>query len=488
MKKFTRLMLFSLASIFSIYSTAAPTILEVKTKNIQVNGKSSQVYTIEQSNGTWGYYGYKGESFDVIVKNDLNESTVIHWHGLLLPNNQDGVELTQKLIAPHSQYHYNFILKNSGTYWMHSHAGLQEQKLAEAPLIIYDNKKENTTNDIVLMLQDFSFKDPSTIMNELTHGNTSHTNSMEHSNHEMHTMDMSDHEMQMNKNDSNNSKHHMTMDLNDVKYDAYLVNYRNLHNPQINLVKPDSTVRLRFINGSAMTNYWINLGNLTGTLIAVDGSSVSPITANKFQIGMGNRLDILVKIPKKIGYFSILAQVEGTKFQTGIILKNNSKVKPNKINYLAKQSVPALNYDQEFRLTPLKTNHDIPTESINQNIKLVLAGDMKSYVWTINGQIWPSVTPIRIGMNNEVQADVINNTMMSHPIHLHGFKFKVTAIDGKKVNGAIHDTILVSPHSTVKVIFFVDSPGKWFFHCHSLYHMHRGMMAYVQTESNLLTR
>ncbi len=107
---------------------------------------------------------------------------------------------------------------------------------------------------------------------------------------------------------------------------------------------------------------------------------------------------------------------------------------------------------------------------------------MQNYEWTINGQKWPDVTPIKVSMGNYVLADIVNNSMMSHPMHLHGYKFKVLEINGQHIkDGAIQDTILVMPHTSVKVVFIADNPGKWFFHCHSLYHMHSGMMAYIQT-------
>ena len=107
---------------------------------------------------------------------------------------------------------------------------------------------------------------------------------------------------------------------------------------------------------------------------------------------------------------------------------------------------------------------------------------MKSYTWTINNQIWPNVTPIEVKLDTPVEAIITNNSMMSHPIHLHGYDFQVIQIDNKKINGAWRDTIIVQPHSKVIVKFYANNPGKWFFHCHSLYHMHSGMMAYIEVK------
>src|ERR1700722_9295293 len=133
-------------------SSQQPVILIVKKVPIVVNGKEAHLFRIEQPDGTWGYHGVKGEYFDTIVKNQTNEPTVIHWHGIILPNNQDGVPyITQPLILPGEEYHYYFKLKQSGTYWMHSHYGLQIQQHLSAPLIISDPaEKQKSTQDVIM--------------------------------------------------------------------------------------------------------------------------------------------------------------------------------------------------------------------------------------------------------------------------------------------------------------------------------------------------
>jgi FtsP/CotA-like multicopper oxidase with cupredoxin domain len=444
-------------------SESEPIILEVKNKSVTVNGKQVSVYTIEQPNGTWGYYGKPNTNFNVIVKNKIKEPTVIHWHGLLLPNNQDGTELTQKAIAPGGEHHYKFKLKQSGTYWMHSHYGLQEQKFAEAPLIIDDGKYPQQA---VILFQDFSFKDPEQIMRELKSGGG----------HDMAHGDMSDHDMsKMGSSAPKMDMSKMKMDLNDVKYDAFLTNYQNLNNPQVITVKPGK-VRLRFINGAASTNFWVNLGKLRGSLIAVDGEDIKPFKGRQFQIGMGQRLDILINIPKSGGSYYILGQVEGLKNQTGILLTTKlSKAKSN-ATLEARREAKALNYDQERRLV---SKNNLPTHKIDQVVKLELDGNMTDYVWTVNKQEWPKVTPITVKQNERIALDIKNNSQMSHPIHLHGSIFKVVAIDGKSIKGTLRDTVMVMPNSTLRIIFDVTESGKWMIHCHMLYHMHAGMMTYL---------
>ncbi|MBP9743602.1 MAG: multicopper oxidase domain-containing protein, partial [Burkholderiales bacterium] len=166
-ENFRRIKKFAILAVIITKVLAIPTILEVKYKIINVNGKSKKVATIEQPNGTWGYYTKSGAVFDVIVKNELAESTSIHWHGLILPNDQDGVAgITQDPIAPGKEYHYKFPLKQSGTYWMHAHYGLQEQDYVEAPLII-ETTDDINYDQVVVMFQDFSMKTPQQILQSL---------------------------------------------------------------------------------------------------------------------------------------------------------------------------------------------------------------------------------------------------------------------------------------------------------------------------------
>lgn len=454
MKRFLPIIL-----LISNLAYAVPTILEVKYKNITVNNKTVKVYTIEQPDGTWGYYGKYGQDFDVIVKNKLNESTVIHWHGLLLPNNQDGTSLTQAYIPPGGEYHYNFKLKQAGTYWMHSHYGLQEQDFAEAPLII-ESAVDKQYQQVVVMFQDFSFTSPQKILANLKHPESDSAMSM---------MNMSNMQMNMSK-----------PDLNDVKYDAFLTNYHTLDNPQVIQVKPGDKVKLRFINGGAMSNFWINLGKLNGTLIAVDGNQIKPIFGHLFQLALAQRMDIIVTIPNRPGVFPILGQVEGTQSQTGLILTSKSDKMVDKFSNQANQVLPGLNYAQELKL---HSQEPLPKRKIGQVVDVVLDGNMQNYVWTINNQVWPKVTPLIVKKGERIEMVFKNNTMMAHPMHLHGNIFQIESINGKVINdGAMRDTVLVMPHSTVKVIFDANEPGKWALHCHMLYHMHSGMMTFLETK------
>lgn len=442
-------------------TSVKPTVLIIKKISIDVDGKMTDLFKIEQPDGTWGYRGVKGQFFDAIVKNTTDKPTVVHWHGLLLPNIYDGVPyVTQAPIPAGGEFHYRFKLKQAGTYWMHSHHDLQVQQFLSAPLIISDPADKQMDKEVILFIGDFSYKKPEVIFAKLKKG-------MTHMDHSGGTMQM---DMPMDHNTMSKP------DLTDVEYDAFLTNYRTLKNPEIVSVKPGEVIRLRLIAGSAMTNFFINTGNLLGRAIAVDGQNIKPIEAHQFQLAVGQRMDVLVKIPMGEHAYPILAQGEGTQLQTGLILATpKAKIVPQKEKTDAVAG--ALNYEQEFIF-----QGDLPLKpkSPGQRLIVNLEGDMMKYTWNINNQSWPKIKPLHVSENKRVEMVFINHTSMAHPMHLHGHVFEVTEIDGKPLKqGAMRDTVLVLPNSTVKVQFDADNPGNWMMHCHMLYHQESGMMTII---------
>lgn len=426
---------------------ASPVTLDVIEKNLLVNGKPSRVFAIEQPDGTFGLFFKKGDIFDVTVKNKTSVPLVLHWHGIFLPNDQDGVPyVTQLPISPGKSYHYQFPLHQTGTYWFHSHDKLQEQKLMAAPLIIYETKASE--KEAIMFIQDFSFEDPRVIYESLR-------NKMAHE--KMMTMPMSG-----------------TTDLSDVKFDAYLTNHRTLAAPDVIQVTPKETVRLRVINASASSNYYIDLGKLTGTLIAVDGEAIKPIQGNRFQIAIGSRLDLRIKIPAK-GLYPILALPEGTKQQTGLVLSTEANSRPTFSQTTTNSNAP-LDDTQELKLQPAAP---LPSKPITQTFTYRLEGNMQSYRWTMNGEAWPNITPYIIKKGERIALIFNNQTDMSHPMHLHGHFFQIVEINGQPINGRKGDTVNVMPHTFVKVIFDADNPGIWMIHCHILYHQEGGMMTTI---------
>jgi FtsP/CotA-like multicopper oxidase with cupredoxin domain len=447
-------MLLFCTQIIAQDSSSKAVVLKVKEKEIIVDGRKATIYDIE---GAKGLIFYEGSLFDIIVENHLKKPTGIHWHGMLLPNNQDGVPyVTQLPISPGEKYSYSYRIKQSGTYWMHAHYGLQEQKLLSAPLIIYDRSAQNpAVQEAVMFLSDFTFRDPYDIFKELRTKKASDRGSMQ----SMKTMDSKP-------------------DLNDVKYDAFLTNWKTLNDPDVIPTTPEKLVRLRIINGSSSSNFFISLGKLQGEVIAIDGSEIIPFSGNVFELAVAQRIDLLIKIPKENGVFPILAQGEGTNLQTGLILSaqpDHKLVIPQKSSITA----GALTYNQEQKL---KAKTPLAKKEINRRLVLNLDGNMAKYIWMLNERAWPNFKPLYVKEGERVELTFVNRTMMSHPMHLHGHFFQVTEIDGQPLNGALRDTLLVLPKSTVKVQFDANNPGNWALHCHNLYHLYAGMMTTLNYE------
>jgi FtsP/CotA-like multicopper oxidase with cupredoxin domain len=269
---------------------------------------------------------------------------------------------------------------------------------------------------------------------------------------------------------------HLKPDLNDVTYDAFLTNYHTLKNPQIVMVKPNAVVRLRFINGASGSNFWINLSKLTGTAIAFDGNAIKPLQSKQFQLAIGQRIDLLVKIPHNGGTFPILGQVEGLNSQTGLILTTSRGNVP-KLSEVAKNIDPPLNNNQERLMHSLQP---LSQKSIARVVMINLSGNMSKYIWMINGKAWPNIIPITLKQGQRIEFIFNNQSNMAHPMHLHGHDFELIGINNKKIkDGPLHDTILVLPHTQVKIIFDADYPGKWMLHCHMAYHQEAGMMTFI---------
>jgi len=261
-------------------------------------------------------------------------------------------------------------------------------------------------------------------------------------------------------------------DLNDVKYDAFLANYRTLADPEVIKAEPGSQVFLRVINSSSMSNFHLDLGRLKGELIAVDGFRVVPVVAQHFPIAVAQRLDIRISVPREAMAYPLLALLEGEQRQTGIIIAVGSAAIA-KVPENANTSSAALTLDLERRL---RAAEPLKPRKADRSYTLNLTGEMAGYLWSINNVIWnKDVPPLAIAEGERVELIMINRTPMPHPMHLHGHQFQVVEINGKRFPGAVRDTVLVPPGHRVAVVFDANNPGIWAFHCHLLYHLEAGM-------------
>src|SRR5215472_5372809 len=238
------------------------TILQLQRRNIAVNGKPASVYGIRQPDGTFGITIDVSKPFRVRVENKIDEPSLIHWHGLMPPWQQDGVPgVSGPAIAPGGSADYDFPLRFGGTFWMHSHQGLQEQLLLAAPLIIRDQRDRPDQQEVIVMLADFSFTPPDQIFAELKKGGSMPPGAMTGAS------PFAPAPANVKGKAERTMAPGMTMggaaakpDLNDVKYDAFLANDRTLSDPEVVKVEPGGRVLLRVINSSSMSAFHVDLG------------------------------------------------------------------------------------------------------------------------------------------------------------------------------------------------------------------------------------
>ncbi len=470
--------------------------LSVSSRVLEVNGKAATVFGLGTSDGKPGLVLNAGDDFDVNLLNRTKEDTLIHWHGLTPPWGMDGVpDNPAKLLRAGENRHYLFPVGQGGTHWMHAHT-LQEQSLLAAPLIVRTaDDLARDEQEVVILLHDFSFKTPEELLSGLKAAGSSSGGGMGHgamTGHMgagmegmqgmngmqgMHGQSMSGMSMPgMNMPDMA-MPGMMAMDLNDIEYDAYLANDRTLDDPEVIAVEKGGRVRLRIINGATATAFTIDTGTLAGELIAVDGIDVVPVPGHRFPVSMGQRLDIRLQVPPASGAFPILALREGARERSGVILAT-SGASISKLGTDAADNGPVLDLALEEKLQAVKP---LSPRAPDRTYALTLSGDMASYVWEIGS----ADGPLKVVTGNRVELAMRNMSMMAHPMHLHGHHFQVVAINGKRIDGAVRDTVLVPPMAQVAIQFDAPNPGRWPFHCHHLYHMATGMMSFVTYENAL---
>jgi FtsP/CotA-like multicopper oxidase with cupredoxin domain len=423
--------------------------------------------------------------------NQLSVPTSIHWHGLILPNLMDGVPfVTQDPIPPGASRRYDFPLKQSGSYWMHSHYGLQEQQLLSAPMVIRSAAQSKVADaEFTVMLSDFSFTSPQDILKGLM----GKAQSMKGKQQDKGMADSKAMSMSEQKESlviqqwDAASKRLVAQKVQapppdvDVKYDALLANRRTIDNPQVLEIKPGQSVLLRLMGAASATNFFIDTGKLDATIVATDGEDVQPLKGNFFQLSTAQRLDLLVTIPQTGGVFPVLALAEGSTLQAGVLLVTpGAKIPKGTLATRAQQKMGGLDNTQEIRLV---AKNPLPQRPVQRSLPSVLGGNMMTYTWTINGASYPNRNSLNIKEGERVELVISNTTGMSHPMHLHGHVFEVTEIDGQKITGAKRDTILVPPKSTIKVVFDANNSGVWAYHCHILYHLATGMFTVLKYEN-----
>lgn len=453
--------------------------LSITKRTISVNGRSATVFGLTDASGRPGLYADAGSTIELKLANQTSESTLIHWHGLTPPWKMDGVpDNPAALLKPGEDRSYSLPAGEGGTQWMHAHT-LQEQNLLAAPLIVRTGQdKAADEQEIVILLHDFSFKSPEELLADLKSkaGSSSMGMTMDHSKMMGSMPGMQAMHQMMSRNsgmDMPMSGMNMGMDVNDIDYDAYLANDRTLNDPEVVTVEKGGRARLRIINGATATGFTIDTGTLPGELVSVDGRPVLSIKGSRFPISMGQRLDIRLQLPSGAGAFPILALREGGVERTGVILATQG-AQVSKLAAEGSDKGPILDLALE---QALRASSPLAERKPDRKYSAMLGGDMASYTWGIQTD-----QPIVARKGERVRLDLMNMSMMAHPIHLHGHHFQVVAINGARMSGAVRDTVLMPPMAALTIDFDADNRGHWPLHCHHLYHMASGMMTFVTYE------
>ncbi len=472
----------------------------------------------------------EGQDVRLHVTNHLEEDSSIHWHGLLLPFQFDGVPgVSFPGIRPGQRFTYEFKVRQNGTYWWHSHSGLQEQAGHYGPIIIESADPDpRYDRDYVVMLSEFTPMHPHEIMRKLKVGEHYFNRQMQTATEG--TMPGSQRRMwgamRMNPRD-----------ISDVTGSTYTF-LVNGHGPADNLefaFTPGERVRLRVINGSAMTFFNFRIPGLAMKVIQADGQDVEEVVVDEFQIGTAETYDVIVE--PGAGSHAIVAEamdrsgmgiasltshkghiatppplrepVTLTMTDMGMmdhsahggssgamdhsmrdtsLLPGDVATGPG-VDMVApmpmdRMDFPGLGLDKVdhrvLRYTDLKARRANPHREIDREMEIHLTGNMERYMWSFDGKKFSAVTddPIRFGFDERVRVKLVNNTMMAHPIHLHGHFFELVNGSGHMEQPLKH-TVIVQPGGTATFDLTANEPGDWAFHCHLLYHMHSGMMQVV---------
>jgi len=457
------------------WAQAAPLSLTARTRTIEVDGRAATVMGLTGPDGRPGLVLDPGQRFAVRLTNGLDQPTLIHWHGQIPPNAQDGVpDLPMPALMPGESRDYDFA-PLPGTHWMHSHIPVQELGMLAAPLIVRSpGDVAADRQEVVMFLHDFAFETPAEVMAEITGAGM--MTAMDHGGMAgmggMSGMGGMEGAPGMEGMEGMTDMGAMMGDLNDYDFDAYLTNDRTLSDPEIVPVEPRGRVLLRVVNAAAATTFWIETGAVAARLVAVDGHPVRPVPGRRFGAAMAQRLDIEIDLPDGAAH-PILALREGARERTGLILAPRGAA-IDRIAGLAPTAAPAFDLDlaQEHALAAAA-----PPAQKAADVKLMamLGGQMDPYVWTIDGRTFEQRVPLQVRSGERVELTFHNMSAMGHPMHLHGHVFQIVAVNGMRMSGALRDTVYVPPRAGVTVAFDAGEAAGWMLHCHQMPHLAAGM-------------
>ena len=405
----------------------------------------------------------EGDTFRVLLNNTMQIPCTVHWHGLLVPNYMDGVpEITQYPLGPKQAVFMEYPIVQSGSYWYHSHYGLQEQQGLRGPYIIEEARPAyDYDKDITVFMADWLDQSPDGIIPQIR-------------NEQPQTA-------AVKTPVPGGAPFPGDTPFNiDVNYPGYLMNGKAVDDPWTMQVKQGDRLRLRLINGSTATFFRVQLEDHELEIIAADGQPVVPTKAGNVVIAVAERYDVLVTI-RKSGSFTLNAVALGTRRQVAGVLHTQGASKKPSQGMPTWQGRAGGSADYASLKSPYPT---VLPEGPVKTFNIELGGVMKRYLWSMAGEYYPEpfvpegdAGPLRINYGDRVRVRFTNSTMMYHPMHLHGHYYRLLARPGAwdETHCPLKDTVAVGPGQKIDIEFFADNPGHWFFHCHNLYHLAAGM-------------
>jgi FtsP/CotA-like multicopper oxidase with cupredoxin domain len=412
----------------------------------------------------------KGDVLRATLTNSLPEPTTIHWHGLAIRNDMDGVPgLTQKAIAPGSSFTYEFAVTEPGTFWFHPHSGLQLDRGLYGALLV-DDPAETLSYDkeFTIVLDDWTDgvgESPDAILSRLTGGSSESTGGM-------HGMDRASPTggggHAMGGMAVAGSSPPLGGDAGDVRYPIYVLNGLPPSIPASFGVAAGERIRLRVINAGADTAFRFAVAGHKLTVTHTDGFPVEPVDVDAVLIGMGERYDVMVTVSDS-GVFPLVALAEGKEGQAVGLVRSGAGDPPPP-GFRPAELDGRLLQPSDLKATPGAT---LGARGADRVHRVTLTNDADRYRWRINGKTFDEREPLELKAGERVRLIFDNRTTMFHPMHLHGHTFQVS---GPGSAGARKDTVIVKPKEQVVVDFDGDNPGLWLLHCHNVYHQETGMM------------
>ncbi len=497
-----------LSTIFSAKAQKPKTVrydLYVRDTTVNFTGKQKRAIAVNGQIPMPTLTFTEGDTAEIYVHNQLDEETSLHWHGLFLPNKYDGVpNLTQMPIKPHTTHLYRFPIIQNGTHWYHSHTGLQEQ-IGMYGAMILNKKKEPAIPTIPIVLSEWADMNPKEVDRSLH--NATDWFAIKKGSTQSYAEAIK--QGQLKTKLTNEWKRMNAMDVSDVYYDQFLINGTNQF--VADKFKSGDKVRLRIANAGASTYFWLTYAGGKITVVANDGNDVVPVEVDRLLIAVSETYDVIVTIPEnkryeflvtpedrtksasiwlgkgtevaapkmpKLDYFEGMKMMNDMMEMNGDLKEMKGMKMQNQIMDMNMVMYPEMSSGQSDIVTLNYNMLRSPTPTVlpkgpTKELKFDLTGNMNRYVWTLDNKTVSEADKILIKKGENVRIILYNNSMMRHPMHLHGHDFRVIGKQGDYA--PLKNVLDIMPMERDTIEFAASESGDWFFHCHILYHMMSGM-------------